>query len=1274
MNRKINHETGKSIIKAGSWLIMSLLLLVSPIVIAAQAVSGVTGVVNDANGALVPGVQVILADTKTAREQTTTTNDQGVYNFTNIQPGSGYRLTFTRDGFQTYIINEVKLGIGRTETQNAQLQPGQVSGTVTVTTTAGEATLNTTDASVGNVIGERQLRELPIQIRSSPAALIGLQPGAVGSNVGAGGGNRTGSITGARADQGNITVDGIDVNDQATGQAFATTANAPIDSVQEFRAVTANPSAGEGRSSGGQIQIATKSGTNTFHGNLREYNRTATTAANSFFNNKNGVPRPQLTRNQFGGSFGGPLPYPNFGEGTGPAFKSGKDRIFFFFDYEGRRDAQGVSYLRIVPLQTFRNGQLGYVNATAGCGATSRANTTPQCISYLSAAQVAAIDPAGIGPNQALLSIINSRYPLPNDLTAGDGINTGGFRFNAPSRRSDNTYTTRFDVNATRNQKIFSRFTISRRNQTDTVNSVAQQFPGDVGGPLIVDSSYSYVFGHSWTISPSLFNQATFGVAKSILDFPNTNAPTFPNSFTFSGLTAPFAGISTQGRQVTTPTIRDDATYSKGSHTLTFGVQFKPIDSKSTLSNDLNFPTIAGISLDNTFRPGNINANTTLTSNYDAFFGLLLGRYSSIGTNFVYDPSGAPQPPGTGKLRDYVYKEYEYYVQDNWRARSDLTVTLGLRYQYYSPPYEKNGFQAAPNVDYQQLLSKRIANAAAGISGPSAEPFLTYSLIGNGNDVRPVYEGDKNNFAPRASIAYNPSFEGGLMGAIFGKRKTVIRAGASKVYDRVAGGLTFIQDQLSYIFDNSATTTFGRSTSIRTNLINDPRFTGFSTLPVQNAAPVITTPFTPFVQGGVGVGNETGEFNYSIAQDFEVPYSYTFSVGIQRELPGNFLLDVNYVKRLGRKLFTQSDAAQVLNFKDPASGQFLFDAFNAVQAQLQAGVAATAVTPQPFLENQMNAAAIATYGVPCLQLVGRTCTAYIANRRTTFIRNGDTSDTLQDLYALGLLAPNVGLSSQFSSNVYITNQGHSKYDGLLISLQKRFSKGLEFDANYTLSNSKDNQSSVVNTVTGGLLCDVTNVDACYGPSDFDIRHLFNLNGIFELPFGRGRAFGSDIPKLLDVFVGGWTISGIFNARSGFALSSTTNSFPVGFIYNVPAIVIGDRSGLNVRIHADETGAIQYFDDPVAARNALRYPKHGETGSRNVFRSPAYFSTDLALSKKFKMPWSERQFLTFRAEAFNAFNQTSFSIPSLAINGTTFGRITSTLSPPRELQFALRYDF
>jgi hypothetical protein len=289
------------------------------------------------------------------------------------------------------------------------------------------------------------------------------------------------------------------------------------------------------------------------------------------------------------------------------------------------------------------------------------------------------------------------------------------------------------------------------------------------------------------------------------------------------------------------------------------------------------------------------------------------------------------------------------------------------------------------------------------------------------------------------------------------------------------------------------------------------------------------------------------------------------------------------------------------------------------------------------------------------------------------VRIGDTSDLVQTLYANNLLRPNVGMSSQFGANLFISNQGTSDYHGALVSLQKRFSHGLEFEVNYTFSKSLDNNSTVANTVSGGIVCDVRNPDICRAPSDFDIRHLFNANFIYELPFGRGKAFGGGVSKWADMVLGGWTVSGIASARSGLPFNGTSGAFPLAFNLNSPPILVGDQSALAVNVHNVGTN-IQYFADPVAANNAFRYPHHGELGSRNIFRGPSFWGIDMGLSKRINAPWSEKQRFTLRVDAFNLTNTNAFSTPNLNKDSSSFGFITSSANNPRELQFAIRFDF
>jgi hypothetical protein len=315
------------------------------------------------------------------------------------------------------------------------------------------------------------------------------------------------------------------------------------------------------------------------------------------------------------------------------------------------------------------------------------------------------------------------------------------------------------------------------------------------------------------------------------------------------------------------------------------------------------------------------------------------------------------------------------------------------------------------------------------------------------------------------------------------------------------------------------------------------------------------------------------------------------------------------------------------------------------------------VTPQPWFENQCFAG----------------CTQLIADAIGNLVVKGDLSDTLQALNAFGLVANNTGLPGQFSTNAYIGNFGSSSYNGLLVTLKRNFAHGLQFDFNYTFSRSIDNVSSVANTVVGGLVCDSTNLRVCRGPSDFDVTHVFSANGVYDLPFGKGRKFARNSNGFVNAVVGGWQFATIFTARSGFAFSTNTGSFPVGFVFDSPAVQTGPGSALATHIH-DDNGVIQLFADPTAATAALRNPFGGEMGTRNNLRGPGFVNFDMSLAKNFSMPWSEKHFLQFRAEAYNAFNHTNFADPGANINSPTFGQITTQANANRVMQFALRYEF
>src|ERR1700733_28758 len=394
----------------------------------AQATSQLNGSVTDSSGAAVAGAQITLTEPATGLKRTTTSNASGLYQFLDVPPGD-YRLETSAKGFAPYLAPKVTLVVKTPATVPIRLQVAGVAQSVTVEAEA--PLINRTDASLGNVVEGNQIDELPIADRNV-VQLLSLQPGVayLGNQLNADTDTRSGAVNGLRSDQSNVTLDRICGNDQNNGYAFTSVLNVPPDSVEEFRVTTANANADSGYSSGAQVALVTKSGTNSFHGSAYEYNRNTIFSANDPFlkaaQGASGDPnqRPQLLRNVFGATVGGPIE---------------KNRVFFFVNYEGRRDAQGTSVLRYVPSQTLRQGDLVYLCQTNGDGSLDTADCPGGTVNGVSGVQpgyyalgpkqITGMDPLGIGPSAAIESVLQ-QYPGSNE-NAGDGSNTLGYRFSS---------------------------------------------------------------------------------------------------------------------------------------------------------------------------------------------------------------------------------------------------------------------------------------------------------------------------------------------------------------------------------------------------------------------------------------------------------------------------------------------------------------------------------------------------------------------------------------------------------------------------------------------------------------------------------------------------------------------------------------------------------------------------------------------------------------------------------------------------------------------------
>ena len=1267
----------------------------------AQANSAsINGTVTDASGAIVPDATVRLQNAQTGAAFSTQTGSDGGYRLSNLPPGPGYSLTVTKDGFQTLVSNGLYLPTATATTKDVQLQIGQVTQTVEVTANTGAVSLDTTDATIGNPIDMSAVASLPNEFRDNPSNLLRLAAGVTDARVNPGNAitsnvdpnhTRDGSVAGARADQDNIILDGIQASDFSTGESFSSDAAIPVDAIQEFNTQVAEPSAAYGGRSGAQTIITTKSGNNSWHGTAFEYNRTAATEANTFFNLQSGVPRLALVRNQFGANLGGPVL---------------KNKLFFFFEYDGRRDAEQESLLQFVPYPHVKNGEIAYLNssgdASGSCvGARLTSSDAPtSCISFASAAEVASLDPCStsacstgttpgfVSAGQApiLANLFKNRYPAPNDFTVGDGLNIAGLRFNAPDPEKENGELARVDYNLSPNNKLFGMFSL--RN-TEAVNNnpgfVPIQFPGDSLTALETTGNRTWILGDTWTLSPNLINQFTYGETRLNFQLP-TNVPqagslyelSFFGAFQGSTFATPYVRQGSQGRVVPDPTFRDDITWTHGTHTIQFGVEWNPAKVRSYLQNDYTFiqeglgGAVTGLTP--AYRPANISSSATATSNWDNFFLGDLGIIWNQQTAINYTGAGSPLALGSTANRDWRITNLAGYVQDTWRSRPDLTVTAGVRYQFQGAPYEVHGTEAQFfNTNVNALVATRIANGLAGVSGGGATPELTYRKAGKGANASPLYNADKTDFSPRLSLAWNPSFHDGLLAEAFGNRKTVLRAGAGLIYDQsVIWAITNFEDQSNYLFGNTVAEEFNTGNPISVALTTDPRMNSISAPPFPITPPPFTTPLTP-----------VAIFNDGIDPNLKTPYAITASFGIQRSLPAGFQFEADYYGRFGRRLMLLADTSQAMDFTDPASKQTLVQAFTTLEKDSRAnnGAGLASVPDQPFFENQMNKALASQGG--CAKALGSSCTAYVYSNNLGALQQGATGEIVASLP----LPSNVGLTPQFFVNAIMANKGFSDYNGLFLILRKQLSNNLQFDFNYTYSHAIDNGSTVSNengnyeSGDTSVMCDVTNNRACRGNSEFDLKHQISADFVYTLPIGRGQQFGSDMNRWLNEVVGGWSISGIAAWHSGFAytVNNTDNAFydTVSLAADTGMLFTGSRGPLKPSIHIDKSAnnAVQFYANPATAAAQFSPVTGLQSGDRDTLRGPHFSNWDLSASKLIPLN-SERYTLKLEADAFNAFNHPNFGLPDTGTLSGDFGVIRGLVGqePARVMQFALRFSF
>jgi hypothetical protein len=1220
--------------------------------------TSLTGTVSDPSGAVVPSATIAIVNSQTGAERQTTSDNQGRYTMQQLTPGT-YKLTAKAPGFADVVINNVELLVNQPATLPILFEKvGTTSTTVTVEATATQ--VNTTDASLGNAINTQAIIEMPMYARNV-AGLLAFQPGV--TSFGSFGAQnldlRSGSVNGGKSDQSNITLDGADVADQNTRTAFTSVLRVTLDSVEEFRTVTTNGDAATGRGSGADIQLVTKSGTNEFHGSLYEYRRGTETAANSFFSNRSGVARAPLLINVFGGSGGGAVK---------------KNKLFYFLNYEGRRDASAASATRTVPTESLKQGIIQYHN------------TSGQLV-QVGPDQIKAIDPAGIGINPAALKDLSSLFPVGNNTAVGDQLNTTGYTFNAPGHSVQNTYIAKFDYHLADNHSLFIRGNL-QNDSADNGSSNAPQFPGRPSNGVSLANSKGLAAGWTGVLTPKLVSTFRYGFTRA----GNQSTGVLTSNYEwFRGFTTPY-GISTgTSRIVPVHTIGEDMSWNVGAHDIRFGGIVRLVSNSSlsyghSFSNASSNPSwLKGSGLD--LSPASLALSKGDTTSFQYAMGALLGIEPQGTANYNYLVDGTLIAPGLPVSRDFVNHEGELYIQDTWKATRNLTITAGLRLSLDPPVYEANGQQASTNIPLNDWLSQREILANQGQSQMGAG-LITFVPLNQG---RPIYPFHKN-WAPRLGLAYSPKADSGLSKFFFGgPGKTSIRAGAGMYYD-------IIGQPLAQTFSATA---FGVSSTLTSppNVLTTaqaPRYTGFFTVP----AAVVPPPGPgglPRTYPTSGAGRFA--ITNSIDDHLKAPYTMNLDFSIGRDVGHGFFIQGAYVARLSRHSLVNQDLAMPTNLKDPKSGQTYFQAMTQLATLIDIQHVSIANLPKiPFFENFWSKAA--GNGLTATQVWAND---YINNSNpgdfTNTLNNADNSDNCNnnattffkdgsvDSIRCSDLGPFAIFNPQFSALSAYSSIGKGNYHAMQWTVRKRFSSGLQFDVNYTWSKSIDLGSSIESSGSfSNLILNTWNASQMRGVSSYDTTHAVNAYGVYQLPIGRGRKFGSGMNKILDAIVGGWQISGTYRQTSGLPFGINNGQrWPTNWENDTMATPNGIPIPTVTSTHNSNIagGGPNLWQDPKTAFNSFQETMAGQSGNRNALRGNGFFDIDTGLYKTFTMPYSEHHKLTFRWESYNVTNSIRFDPTCDSATGygiacasilslSSFGKLNTQLGTPRQMQFAMRY--
>jgi hypothetical protein len=1330
----------------------------------ATSTSTVTGIVTDQQSARVPEAVVKLTDLSTNAVLTANTNVAGRYVFVNVPPGD-YSLTFTKQGFSVFRVASQHVEVSTTITVNATLELGSTSTTVEVTASVG-AELQTTTSTVGTTISGSSIQNLP-NLGRDVTTLILLQPAVTpaASSWGSSSGFIAGAFNDQNTymlDGGNVSDDmagntaGYQTNftglgGTQTGGVASGVVATPVESVEEVRVGVFGQTADFNNSTGGSVQMVTKRGTSKYHGSLYDYYfATDVGAANSWTNNHTAcnpkvqtcdlsnlgyTPLPSNHRERFGGSIGGPI----------TPFNSKAGKWYAFFNYEGMRFPNVGTYEHPVPTAALREGVI-QIAGSNGTYVPYNLTNTPVMVNGVTVAP-SGLDPRGLGMNPVISKIWNSQLPVGNDPNygSGDGYNVIGFLSQIRAPLTTNNYIGRIDHDFGAKWRWMTSYRYTRlvsltTNQVD----IGGVLPGDTLGTPAATAPRPQIDGYLVTglttnITSNTTNDFRFAYIRQFWQWGTANAP--PQVSGLGGaleLGDPFISETTpegtscvndlapyntntqcirqrfwdgQDKQIT-----DNLTMLKGSHLFQFGGSYQR-------NYDYHMRTDNGVGINNqiVYWTGNYGVNNWTNSQYipstvpSSQYAAYENLYSEVlgivpQTQVAYTRAGSSltlQPVGSVAFDQSVIPYYNVYFSDTWHIKPSFTLTYGMAYALEMPPYELNGKQVELVDDSDNLVtfnSYIAQREKAALAGSNYDPTLGFALVPNvGKGLKYPYNPFYGQFSPRVSAAWNPSFSDGLLGKLFGDRKTVIRAGYGRIYGRINGVNQVLVPLLGPGMLQSVTC---QGPNIQGQCLGSGQTTPANAFRIGvdgNVAPLPTASTTlaqPYYPGGTNpnAGDAT-----ALDPNYRPNRTDNVTVSVQRQLSNHMTMEVGYIGRISRNDFMEINLDAV-PYMTTLGGQTFAQAYANLYLTLcgasypcPATLAAAQAPVQAFFEAALGGAS-STY---CKGY--SSCTVAFATAQLSNFKSAQVSSlwsALNNAAVAGgvpwagsrtmISSPFSGGNNQSNSIMLVTSQGWSNYNALYLSWKTSDFHGMTAASNFTWSRALGT-AGLAQYNSGGTALDPYHLAGNYGPQLFDFRFAFNAALYYQPPFLQHL---SGVKRKV---LGGWTIAPLFTAYSGAPIAAgyepgaTTEAFgesgssgsstgaenAVGYSpYTGGTSAKYNVTGSN-GIGTNNVYGVNFFSNPAQVFGELRPCILGydtSCGGYANLRGLPQWNLDAAVTKDFGII-KERVGASVIIQMTNVFNHVQMGSPSLSLTSpTTFGRITGQANTPRNMEFGLKLHF